>query len=246
MHCIVDVPRRQGIVYKNRQVLNAPFQQALQPRADHAEGQIEHQRHDAHKRRNRRIFSSEEAVDPCAAQLLLALVGLYHSLIHQLVDKVEPHICNGGGAVQAALLLHLQDDMLDHLFFVLIQLQGLLNAGVALHQLCGSKAHRDPRRPGVVLDEMDDAVDAAVNGTAVVILAAEVHPARTLLILCHMDGVIHQLVHALVLGGGNGDHRDAQHRFHLVDVDGAAVAAHLIHHIQCQHHGGVQLHQLHR
>ena len=45
----------------------------------------------------------------------------------------------------------------------------------------------------------------------------------------HMDGVIHQLIHALVLGGGNGDHRDAQHRFHLVDVDGAAVAAHLIH-----------------
>ena len=136
--------------------------------------------------------------------------------------------------------------MLDHLFFVLIQLQGLLNAGVALHQLCGGKAHRDPRRPGVVLDEVDDAVDAAVNRTAVVILAAEVHPARTLLILCHMDGVIHQLIHALVLGCGNGDHRDAQHRFHLVDVDGAAVAAHLIHHIQCQHHGGVQLHQLHR
>ena len=43
MHCIVDVPRRQGIVHKDRQVLNAQFKQALQPRADHAEGQIEHQ-----------------------------------------------------------------------------------------------------------------------------------------------------------------------------------------------------------
>ena len=105
MHCIVDIPRRQGIVHKDRQVLNAQFQQALQPRADHAEGQIEHQRHNAHERRNRRVLSGEEAVDPCAAQLLLALVGLYHGLIHQLMDKVEPHICNGGGAVQAALLL---------------------------------------------------------------------------------------------------------------------------------------------
>ncbi len=55
-------------------------------------------------------------------------MGLYHGLIHQLVDKVEPHICNGGGAVQTALLLHLQDDMLDHLFFVLVELQGLLDA----------------------------------------------------------------------------------------------------------------------
>ena len=162
------------------------------------------------------------------------------------MDEVEPHIRDGGGAVQTPLLLHLDDDVLDHLFFVLVQLQGFLNAVVALHQLGGGKPHRDARRLGVILDEVDDAVDAAVNRTAVVILAAEVHPARTLLILCHMDGVIHQLIHALVLCGGNGDHRDAQHRFHLVDVDGAAVAAHLIHHIQCQHHGGVQLHQLHR
>ncbi len=82
----------------------------------------------------------------CDAQLLLALVGLDHRLSHQLMDKGEAHIRNGGGAVQAALLLHLHDDMLDHLFFVLIQLQGFLNAVVALHQLCGGKAHRDARR----------------------------------------------------------------------------------------------------
>ncbi len=62
-------------------------------------------------------------------QLLLALVGFYNRLRHQLLNKVEAHIRNGGGAVQPALLLHLHDDMLDHFFFVLVQLQGFLNAG---------------------------------------------------------------------------------------------------------------------
>ena len=69
------------------------------------------------------------------------------------MDKVEPHIRNGSGPVQPALLLHLEDDVLDHFFFVLIQLQGFLNAVVALHQLRGGKTHRDASCLGVVLNE---------------------------------------------------------------------------------------------
>ena len=121
-----------------------------------------------------------------------------------------------------------------------------LNAGVTLHQLGGGETHRNARRLGVILDEVQNAVDAAVHRAAVVILAAEIHASGAFLILCHMDGVVHQLVHALVLGGGDGDDRDAQHRLHLVDAHRAAVAAHLVHHVQRQHHGDVQLHQLHR
>ena len=135
--------------------------------------------------------------------------------------------------------------MLDHLFFVLIQLQGFLNALVALHQLGGGKPHRNARRLSVVLDQMDDAVDAAVHRAAVVVLTAEIHAAGPLLILCHMKGVVYQLIHALILGGGNGNDRNAQHGLHLVDAHRAAVAAHLVHHVQRQHHGDVQLHELH-
>ena len=135
--------------------------------------------------------------------------------------------------------------MFDHFFFVGVQLQRFLNAGVAFHQLGGSKPHRDARRLGVILNEVQDAVDAAVHRAAVVILAAEIHASGAFLILCHMDGVVYQLVHALVLGGGDGDDRDAQHGFHLVDAHRAAVAAHFVHHVQRQHHGDIQLHQLH-
>ena len=246
MDRLVDVPVGQGIVHKDGQVLDPDLQQALQTCADDAEGEVEHQRHDAHKGRDGRVFAGQELVDPAAAHLLLALMRLHHGLIHQLVDEVEPHIRNGGGTVQPALLLHLHDDVLDHLFFVLVQLEGLLNTGVALHQLGSREPHRDAGRSSVILDEVDDTVDAAMHRAAVVLLAAEVEPARTLLVLGHMDRMVHQFVHALVLSRRDGHHRDAQHGFHLVDADGAAVAAHLVHHVQGQHHGGIQLHELHR
>ena len=88
-------------------------------------------------------------------------------------------------------------------------------------------------------------MDAAVDRAAVILLAAEIHPARPLLILCDVERVVHQLVHALVLCRRDGHDRDAQHGLHLIDADGAAVAAHLVHHVQRQHHRRIQLHELH-
>ena len=246
MHRRVDVPASQGGVHKAGQGVDAHFHEVLEEQADDVEGEEEHQTHDGDKCRDGGVLAGEELIDAVGAQLLFALVGLDHCLRHQLLNEGEAHIRNGGGAVQPALLLHLHDDMLDHFFFVLVQLQGFLNAGVALHQLGGGKPHRDARRLGVILDEVLDAVDASVHRAAVVVLTAKIHAPGALLILCHMDGVVYQLVHALVLGGGDGDDRDAQHGFHLVDAHRAAVAAHLVHHVQRQHHGDVQLHQLHR
>ena len=75
----------------------------------------------------------------------------------------------------------------------------------------------------MVLDQVDDAVDAAVHRAAVVVLTAEIHAAGPLLILCHMKCVVYQLIHALILGGGDGDDRDAKHGLHLVDAHRAAT-----------------------
>ena len=245
MHRRIDVPVGKRRVHDAGQRVDARFHQVLEEQADDVEGEEEHQTHDGDKGRDGGVLAGEEFVDAVGAQLLFAFVGLDHRLGYQLLNEGEPHIRNGGGAVQPALLLHLHDDMLDHLFFVLIQLQGFLNALVALHQLGGGKPHRNARRLSVVLDQMDDAVDAAVHRAAVVVLTAEIHAAGPLLILCHMKGMVYQLIHALILGGGNGNDRNAQHGLHLVDAHRAAVAAHLVHHVQRQHHGGVQLHELH-
>ena len=61
-----------------------------------------------------------------------------------------------------------------------------------------------------------------------------------------MQGVLDQLVNALILGGGNWHNRHAEQLLQLVDHDGAAVSADLIHHVQRQNQRNVQLHELHR
>ena len=92
---------------------------------------------------------------------------------------------------------------------------------------------------------MHDAVQATVHRAAVVIHVTEIRASRAFLILCHMQSVTNQFVDAFVFRRGNGNDRNAQHFFHLIDADGAAVAAHLVHHVECKHHRNVQFHQLH-
>ena len=87
-------------------------------------------------------------------------------------------------------------------------------------------------------------MEAAVYGAAVVVLAAEVVAAGGFLVACHVHGVLHELVDALVAGGGDAHYRDAEDALHLVDADGASVPSHLVHHVEGQHHRHSQLHQL--
>ena len=54
-----------------------------------------------------------------------------------------------------------------------------------------------------------------------------------------------RLVDALVFHCRDGHHRQAQLSLHGVDAYRAPVVAHLVHHVQCQHHGHIELHELH-
>ena len=91
---------------------------------------------------------------------------------------------------------------------------------------------------------MHHAVDAAVHGSAVVVLAAEIGAAGSLLVARHVNGMLHQLVYTLVLCGGNAHHRDAQDALHLVHANRTAVPSHLVHHIECQYHRHIKFHEL--
>ena len=126
----VDVPAGQRLVGQGGQGIDARRQQVLQARADDAEGEVEHQRHDADKGREWpcicpvRIWSIS-----AAAQLLLALdAALPRSGRTSWSMKWNRISAMAARAVQPALLLHLHDDVLDHLLLVLVQLQGFLNA----------------------------------------------------------------------------------------------------------------------
>ena len=85
----------------------------------------------------------------------------------------------------------------------------------------------------MVFDEVHDAVQATVYGTTMVVLVAEVLAHRGFLILCDMDGVVHQLIDTFVLRSGDGHHGQTEDLLHFVYHDAAAVVAHLIHHIEC-------------
>ena len=111
-------------------------------------------------------------------------------------------------------------------------------SGIVLTKLDGTA------RGGVVLDERHDAVQASVDAAVVLPLVAEVGAPGFFLIAGDVQRVVDELVDALVPRRGDGHHGDAQKLFHFIDAHGAAVAVHLVHHVQRQDDGRVQLHEL--
>ena len=135
--------------------------------------------------------------------------------------------------------------MLDSVELIAIQVKRLGYQLIALDQLGRRKAHRDVRRHGMVLDQVGNAVDAAMQRTAVrTVGRAKVQATRALAEPRHVQGVVHQLADTLVAGSANGDNGHAQQALEQVDVHGAAVGGHLVHHVERDDHGAVELHKL--
>ncbi len=60
-----------------------------------------------------------------------------------------------------------------------------------------------------------------------------------------MQGMVHKFLDTFSLCRRDRHDRQAEYRLHLVDIDGAAVAPDLIHHIEGQHHRDIEFHELH-
>ena len=102
-----------------------------------------------------------------------------------------------------------------------------------------------PEDVAMVFDEVHDGMEAAMHGAAVLRRTAEVLPRRPFVVARHVYGMAHHLIDAFVLHGADGDDGNAEQPLHLVDADGPAVALHLVHHVERQHHRDAELHQLH-
>ena len=107
----------------------------MQVAPDELEGQIEYRRHDEDEHRQGGVLAGEYAVDPAAADVLAALLGLRDRLPAYLFYKRVTHIRDGGVAVEPALLLHAAYDVLQHMQLFIIELQRFLNERIALDQL---------------------------------------------------------------------------------------------------------------
>ena len=137
--------------------------------------------------------------------------------------------------------------MLDGVELVTVQMKCLGHQLIALNQLGRRKAHRDVGRRGMVLDKVGDAVNAAMQRAAVwTIGRAEVQATGALAEPRHVQSMFHQLADTLVAGSANGDNGHAQQALEQVDVHGAAVGRHLVHHVERDNHRAIELHKLQR
>ena len=179
--------------------------------------------------------------------MFAALAGLDHAGTAHLADEREAHVRQAREPVLPGLPLHLAYDVLKRIELVLIEAERLLHQRIALDKLGRSETHGNPRCLRVVLDQVRDAVDAAMQGAAIGSVGrAEVETTRTFAVTRDMHRVFHELPRPLVFGGGDGHDRNAQHALEQVDVDGAAVRGNLVHHVEGEHHGAIELHELHR
>ena len=179
--------------------------------------------------------------------MLAALVRLDDAAPAHVADKAKAHIGQRRQAIGAGLALHLGNDVLDGVELVAVQVKRLGYQLVALNQLGRRKTHRNVRRRGMVLDKVGDAVNAAVQCAAVrAIGRTEIQATGALAEPRHVQGMINQLADTLVAGSANGDNRHAQQALEQVDVHGAAVGRHLVHHVERDDHGAVELHKLQR
>ncbi len=135
--------------------------------------------------------------------------------------------------------------MLEGLELVFVQAQRLAHQRIPLDELGRGETGRKARAHRMILDEMDDGVDATVQGSVVrTVGGAEILTPGQLAVARHVQGVLDELGYPLALCSGNGHHRDAEHALEAVHVDGAAVRGHLVHHVESEHHGTVELHEL--
>lgn len=160
---------------------------------------------------------------------------------HHPLDEGVAHIGQGGVAVQPGFGFHLHDAVLQKLLFVFVQLQVLLQRVAPLNELGSAEPGGDAQSLGVVGDEVDNGVQAAVDGGVV---GAEIGDLRQDAAPCHRDGPVDQLRNTFALGGGNGHHRDAEGGAQFLHIDRTAVGPHLIHHVEGKHHRHPQLQKL--
>ena len=246
MNHIIDTGRTYPMIYNIAQCHNAHLKNILQKCTDHAESQKENKSHDSDKARNCRILSCQNAVDLHTPQVFFAFFWLYDCFITDFLNEIKTHMGNSRCTVKPTLFFHLFNDMLQCLFFILVQFQTFHNQRITFGKLRCCKTYRNPGCLRMILNQMHDCMKAPMYRTTVFIYITEINWLRTFLIFCHMNGMLYQFINSFILCRRNRDDRDSQHILHLIDQNGTAVFPHLIHHIQRKNHRNIQFHQLHR
>ena len=245
MQRLADARLRKRRVGRGRPHVDELAEALLQPTADDVEREQKHREHDGDEAGYGRPLAGEDAVDARGLLVLPALAGLHDAGVAYVKDEREAHVGDGGARVEPALVLHLADDALDRLLLGVAQGELGRDGLVPLDELARRESHRELGSLRPLQDDVSDRLVAAAQ--AVVVLAGQVdyRLGRPLLVAGHVQGVAGDFLHALAGRRAYGDYRHAEHPFHAVDVNRAAVARELVHHVQRHHHGHAHLEALH-
>ena len=233
----VSCERRIG---KRCELVNAERQKIAQKRADHMERQKENEKHHADKNRDRRIFAGQNFICLHASSVLPTLPGLHDGLAHEFFNEAVAHVGKCCVPVQAPLLLHLQNRVLNELLFVLVELERIFDAAVSFNKPRRGKARVDARRLRVVFDLVADRMDAPVHGARL----TEVVDLRQNFPLRHPNGFVNEFRHAVGRRRADRNDRNAERLCHFLHVDTAAVSGQLVHHVERQNRRHAQRQKL--
>ena len=185
----IDPVGRKPPVHQGSQPIDPPAQKIRQPGSHHIEGEVKHQKHNPQEEGQRGKSVGEDGVNPHAASVFPALMGLHHRLRRHLFNEVIAHGRQSRIPVHPGIMLHLNDGMLQKLLLVLPQLQHFQEGFVPLDELRGAEPGRDPRLLGVVLNEMGYGMNAPVHRSH----RAEIHHFGPHPLLGHPDKLPDQL-----------------------------------------------------
>ena len=99
--------------------------------------------------------------------MLDAFMRLNDARQANVLDERESHIRQSSHAIEARLLFHLLDDVLDGIKLVLMEIERFNDQRIAFDQLRRSESTRNTRSLGMVAHQFRDAVNATMKGAAV-------------------------------------------------------------------------------
>ena len=228
----------QTRVSNSRELVYSDAQPVGEGGAYNIEGQPKHETHNAYEHGNGGVFAGQDTVELHAAAVLLALVAFDDRALDYFFYEFVAHFGERGVSVKPGIVLHLDYAVVEQIALVAVQFELVRHIVAALNELCRAEAARQVKARGVVFDKMHYSVDAAVDGRAV---RAEVPDLRQRLIFCDLQSLINKLGHALALCRTYRHDGNTERVAHLLDIYRAAVRAHLVHHVEREHHRHAQL-----
>ena len=173
--------------------------------------------------------------------MFLALVAFDDRALDYFFYEFVAHFGERGVSVKPGIVLHLDYAVVEQIALVAVEFELVRHIVAALNELCRAEAARQVKARGVVFDKMHYSVDASVDGRTV---GAEVPDLRQSFALCDLQSLVNKLGHTLALCRTYRHNGNTERVAHLLDIYCAAVRAHLVHHIEREHHRHAQLEQL--